>query len=355
MLENGDWKLSRELSYDHHEPVGQDTINESLLFKDRNETEKWLKQNRIPALGIGFINDGKIAEVQVFGRIETGGARAPLNTIWNVASLTKPVTALVALKLVNAGKLKLDEPLYKYWTDPDIAQDARRKKLTARIILSHQTGFPNWRWLAPSGKLAFDFEPGTKYQYSGEGYEYLRKALEGKFKKSLAQLAAELIFEPLGMKDTRYFWDSTVDERRFARWHSGTGKVYETYKNTSPNGADDLLTTVEDYSKFMLYVLNGAGLSPDLYHEMVSKQVSMKPNQYFGLGWSVDEQVDGTENALSHGGDDKGVHTIAFILPGSRRGLLIFTNCDNGVDVYIKIIQAYLGKAGQGIIDVETK
>lgn len=68
--------------------------------------------------------------------------------------------------------------------DPDIADNPYVKKLTTRIILSHQTGFPNWRGNNADGKLTFEFEPGTKYQYSGEGYEYLRKALEKKFKKS---------------------------------------------------------------------------------------------------------------------------------------------------------------------------
>ena len=150
----------------------------------------------MPVLGLGIIEDGKLKQIKVFGEIGKGQA-APYNTIFNVASLTKPVTAIVALKLVSLGKWNLDEPVYKYWTDPDIAHDPRNKKLTTRIILSHQTGFPNWRWLSDSKKLNFQFDPGTQYQYSGEGFEYLKKALEKKFHKSLPQLANELIFQPL--------------------------------------------------------------------------------------------------------------------------------------------------------------
>lgn len=353
LLENGSWKLSRVLSYNHQEPKNTD-IDENLLFKDRIETEKWLVKNRIPALGIGYIKDGKIQETKVYGVLEKGRP-APDNAIFNVASLTKPITALVALKLVNAGKWDLDEPIYQNWTDPDVANDPRSKKLTTRHILSHQTGFPNWRRENPDGKLSFQFDPGTKYQYSGEGFEYLRRALENKFHKTLDQLASELIFKPLGMNDTRFFWDKTMDSTRFAKWHNGDGVLYETDKTSIANGADDLLTTIEDYSKFMVYIMNGAGLNKDPYIQMISEQVRIKPRKYWGLSWWVDENVNNGENVLINGGDDKGVHTIAFILPKSKEGLVIFTNCDNGTDIYIPTLQHYLGKTGHEIIEIETK
>lgn len=355
LIENGTWKLSRALSYDHREKDDDSNhIDEKLLFKDKNETEKWLAKNRVPALGIGYIKDGKLQEIKVFGFLEKGKT-APQNAIWNVASLTKPVTAMVALKLADAGQWDLDGPIYRYWTDPDIAGDPKTKKLTTRHILSHQTGFPNWRYQNADGKLSFEFEPGTKYQYSGEGFEYLRKALENKFGKTLNRLADSLIFKPLGMKDTKYYWDKTVDEARFAKWHDGNGNLYQTYKNTTENGADDLLTTVEDYSKFMLHIVNGAGLSKELYNQMISNQVRIKSNKYWGLGWWVDENIGKGEHAIINGGDDKGVHTLAIMLPSSKQGLLIFTNCDNGTDIYIQTVLAYLGALGQGIIDVETK
>lgn len=139
-MENGVWKLRRSLSYDHQNVNTVGT--KSSIFDNDQEIEKWLKQNNVPTLGIGIINNGKLQQIKVFGELKKG-ITAPFNTIWNVASLTKPVTAIVALKLASSGKLDLDEPLYKYWTDPDIANDPNTKLLTARIILSHQTGFPN--------------------------------------------------------------------------------------------------------------------------------------------------------------------------------------------------------------------
>ncbi|WP_317046332.1 serine hydrolase [Flavobacterium sp. 103] len=243
LLENGEWKLSKSFSYEHIKKQLK-TANTSL-FDDDAGIEKWLQENKVPTLGLGIIENGKLEQIKVYGEI-TKGVSAPYNTIFNVASLTKPVTAMLALKLVSLGKWNLDEPLYNYWIDPEIANDPRNKKLTTRLILSHQTGFPNWRWMNEDKKLNFQFDPGTKYQYSGEGFEYLRKALEKKFQKSLQQLASELIFQPLKMYDTRYVWDKNIDPSRLAIGYDKDGNAYETVKNKTPNAADDLLTTIED-------------------------------------------------------------------------------------------------------------
>lgn len=305
-------------------------------------------------MGIGWIKEGKIQVTKVYGELEKG-KEATDSTLFNVASLTKPITALIALKLTNSGLWNLDEPLCKYWIDPDVVNDPRALKLTSRHVLSHQTGFANWRHNNIDGKLSFEFEPGSYYQYSGEGFEYLRKALEMKFNKSLDQLADELVFKPLKMENTHFYWDSTIDESRFAKWHRADGTIYKTYKNNSANAADDLITTIEDYCKFMVHIMDSAGLSEELYTQMISPQARVKPNKYFGLGWMVDENIGNGEIAINHGGDDKGVHTIAFILPNSKQGLVLFTNCDNGIDIYIQSILYYLGELGQGIINVETK
>lgn len=320
---------------------------------DDDQIQKLLSENKIPALGIGVIRDGKLKQVKVFGELKPGET-APFNTIFNVASLTKPVVAVLTLKLVSAGKWDLDEPLDRYWVDPDLKNDPRHKKLTTRLILSHRTGFSNWRWLNKSKKLEFGFEPGMKYQYSGEGLEYLRKALEKKFNKPIEKLADELIFKPLEMRDTRFFWDAGMNEARFAIGHDAKGNAYKIYKNTKANAADDLLTTVEDYGKFLVSVMNGDGLSKDIFNEMASHQVETKENKYFGLGWEIYDLGDG-EYALSHGGSDEGVKTLVFLLPKSKQGLMIFTNSDNGTNIYLTLIAEYLKGFGKQIIGIEMK
>ncbi len=351
LLENGVWKLTKSLSYDHQ--INMLDITKSSIFDNDTEIEKWLIENKVPTLGIGLIHGGKLQQIKVFGELKKG-ISAPYNTIFNVASLTKPITAIVTLKLVSLGKWSLDEPIFNYWIDQDIARDPNLKKLTTRHILSHQTGFTNWRGNNKDGKLHFEFEPGSKYQYSGEGFEYLRKALENKFHKTLDQLANELIFEPLQMNDSEFFWSKKTDESRFAVGYNNKAIAYETIKNKTANGADDLLTTIEDYGKFLVSVMNSEGLSKVVFDDMTANQVETKNRKYFGLGFEIYD-LDNEEIALSHGGADNGVQTIVFIFPKSKNGILIFTNVDDGYKVYEKLLTHYLGEKGKKIVEIETK
>ncbi|MGI9653529.1 serine hydrolase [Chryseobacterium sp. RLHN22] len=340
---DGNWIMSDILSYDHGTPNRNLTDNLEQLIKDNN----------IPTLGLGIIEDGKLKEIKVYGKLNDKSSAA-YNSLFNVASLTKPVTAMTVLRLVSLGKWNLDEPLDAYFIDEDIIKDVRHKKLTTRLILSHQTGFPNWRWMNKNNKLHFGFEPGTKYQYSGEGYEYLRKALENKFHKSLEELAKELIFQPLDMKDTSYIWDEKKYAERMVVGYDKTGTAYDAVKNKTPNAADDLITTVEDCGKFLTAVMSNTLLTTKVFDEMKTKQVETKKDKFFGLGFEIyDLGSDGI--ALSHGGSDKGVNTIVFLLPKSKRGLIIFTNVENGYKIYDPIVNHYLGNAGKKIIEIETK
>jgi CubicO group peptidase (beta-lactamase class C family) len=336
LLENGNWLLKEVLSFDHNEPSKSETTG---TFQ--TEMEKLLIKEKVPALGLGIIENGKLKNIQVFGNLD-GETPASYNSIFKVASLTKPITALVTLKLINAGKLSLDEPLDKYWKDPDLKNDQRTKKLTPRIILSHQTGFPNWRYLNENKTLTFTFEPGTKFQYSGEGFEYLRKALEKKFGKKLEELADDLIFKPLKMNDTHFWWDNLMDENRYVKNFDKDGKELETVKYYKANASANLLTTVEDYGNFLTYVLNGANLSTSLFEEMTKNQVKLKDNDYFGLGWQKLTGFTNDEFALIHTGKDPGVNTLAIIFPKSKNGYLIFTNGDNGGKVFEALLTKYM-------------
>ena len=335
--ENETWKLSEVLSYDHHDPKPQK--------QHINTVEQLLKENKVPALGLGIIENGKLTKVEVYGTLDKQ-TTAPYNTIFKVASLTKPIVALTALKLIDKGLLSIDEPLYKYWVDPDLKKDKRHKKLTPKLVLTHQTGFPNWRYMSESGQLAFQFEPGTKYQYSGEGFEYLRKAIEKKLGKRIEELAKELLFDPIGMTDTRFWWDSTMDKSRYAQNFASNGNVIPTEKYYEANAAANLLTTVEDYGRFLEYVINGAELSNKLYQEMLTPQSSVKKNEFFGLGWEILTGFSNDEFALLHTGKDPGVSTLAIMFPKSKHGYVIFLNGDNVEKIYEELLteRMYLGK-----------
>ena len=137
---------------------------------------------------------------------------------------------------------------------------------------------------------------------------YLQKALEKRFNKSITQLADSLLFKPLKLKDTRFSWDKNIDESRFAFWHDSKGNLYEpaTPKDRGVSAAGSLLTTIDDYSKLMIYVMNGANLSANIYNEMVKPQVNVKQHLAYGLGWEIVLDLPGNKYALEHGGSDMG-------------------------------------------------
>jgi CubicO group peptidase (beta-lactamase class C family) len=326
----------------------QDTALASLI----RDIPVWMAQNHVHCTGVGIIADGRIKFCRTFGELQQGRP-APDNTLFNIASQTKPVLAMLTLQLVKAGQWNLDEPLARYWIDPDIAQSPYLWKLTSRIVLSHQTGFPNWRTDDTSGKLKFRFEPGTNSGYSGEGYEYLRRALERKFHQPLNELLDSVLFKPLGMTDTRY-WGADLDTNRFAMWHDARGVKYATSIQTPVNGADDLITTIKDYCTLGIFVMNGAGLPDTLYADMVKKQGPGEEARYTGLGWGVVRGLPDGAYALQHGGSDIGVRTMAIFLPKLKAGIVVMTNGDNGMFVYDQIIRAAL-PLGKEITDIMNK
>ena len=166
--------------------------------------------------------------------------------------------------------------------------------------------------------------------------------MEQKFGKPLEQIAGPELLTPLGMKDTRFYWDGTLDEARFALPHDKDGHPIEHQWSKSALASDRLLTTVTDYGKFAVSVMKGAGLSRELFDEMVRPQVAVpKPggrSSSFGLGWEVFSDLSNGEYALIHSGGDPGIKTLVILLPKSRRGLVVFTNGENGMEVCIRIV-----------------
>jgi CubicO group peptidase (beta-lactamase class C family) len=162
----------------------------------------WLKEYDVPSVVVAWIEDGKLAWTAVYGE-QSPGVPASSKTIYNVASLTKPVSAETLLRLASSGKIELDEPLSAYWVDPDVEQNPWHKLLTTRLCLSHQTGFTNWRYQTKN-TLQFQWQPGTQTGYSGEGYNYVARFAEKKLGRSFEELAQQYVFDPIGMKDTSF-------------------------------------------------------------------------------------------------------------------------------------------------------
>jgi len=151
----------------------------------------------VHSVGVAYIEDGEIAFVRHYG-YQTWGFPANEQTLYNVTSLTKPVTAEIVMRLVEAGRLSLDAPLADYHVEKDVADDPRVAALTARVVMRHRTGFPNWRY-ETEGTLRFLRDPDTETGYSGEGYEWMMLAAEKAAGQDWEQLADTLLFEPAGM------------------------------------------------------------------------------------------------------------------------------------------------------------
>lgn len=353
ILENNEWKAKRILSFDH-EPVtnygNKFNANYGIkLFENDKNIEELLKKHNIPSISLGIIKNGELQQIRTFGSKKSG---QPISnsSIYKVASLTKPITAFVVLKLIDEGKWNLDEPVSKYFIEEDIKQHKYLNKLTTRHILSHQSGFPNWRYLTDSKKLRFQFEPGTKWQYSGEGFEYLRKAIEKKFNRPFEDIAQEKLFNPLGMNNTHFYWTDKIDESLYAVEHDENGEPIEYEKYIVTNASANLLTTVEDYSKFLKYILNGAGLSQKTYNEFLKVQANEKNGIDWSLGMQMLSDLPNNETAFMHTGGDYGTKTIALILKNSRQGLVLFSNSENGMVLWQKIISEYFGEIGEEIV-----
>lgn len=304
------------------------------------KTQSIVRDAAISGMAIVKVDDGKINWTHQLG-IRSEDQNIGSQTIFNAASLTKPVFAMLVLRLVAEGHLELDEPLAEYWIDPDIADDPRHKALTARIVLSHQTGLPNWRG---KNELSFLFSPGSRHEYSGEGFEYLRRAIEKKLGMNISDLTKKYVFDPAAMASSSMGSRSSHLDNIAKGFNENLAQIETGITQRSANAAANLMTTAEDYARFLIWVADGANLPENLYKEMSSPQsLHQDPAERFGLGWKLIPLESG--EALFHDGRERGVRTFAVIEPSGKEGLVILTNSSNGDLAYRTVSSAALSYA----------
>lgn len=176
--------------------------------------------------------------------------------------------------LMSQGRFSLDEPMAPIWFDPDIATDERRKLLTPRIALTHQTGFANWRSMT-KGRLSFQFTPGKAYGYSGEGFEYLSRFMQRRTHLSLDANAKNLVFDPLKMRSTAFVRQPWFDGR-VAVPADKAGKWLTPHFADRPISADLAYTTESDYGLLLPAVFLRRGLSPAIARERDKIQIDLR-------------------------------------------------------------------------------
>ena len=232
-----------------------------------------MKDGDVPGLSIALVRGGALVWHRGFG-VKNAKTLEPVTeeTVFEAASLGKPVFAYAVMKLVDARKLDLDTPLNHYLPgNYEVGADPRLDRMTARRVLSHTTGLPNWR----SGALTIHFNPGERFSYSGEGYVYLSRVVERITGETINAFMTRTVFEPLGMKSSSYEWRDSYTASKTS-YHNTRGEPI-TRNNASPgNVAATLHTTALDYGRFLVAMLNGVGLTGIAADLMLTPAVSVR-------------------------------------------------------------------------------
>lgn len=309
---------------------------------------------KLPGLSIAFINNGKIVYSNEFGFADIENqVKVKSNTIFEAASMSKTTFAYFVLKLVDKGFLNLDTPLYTYLENKDLEYDERYKLITARMVLSHTTGMPNWReWdLADSslhikkGDLYLKFTPGTGFSYSGEAYQYLVDVvahLLGKTQQELDEVFYNEVCKPLKMKHAYYWWNDYIKEHRATGYRqendNGINVKKDVKKFEEFGAAGTLRVNAIDYARFMIGLMNEKGLSEEMADEMFKEQSKVPDwddTDYWGLGIGMKKTDYGVRYMHSgHNGD----FTAYFIMyKNTKSGFVFLTNCNRAGDLYDKL------------------
>ena len=325
----------------------------------------------VPGFAVGVMRDGRLIWERYQGVMEAGTKRpVHAQTLFPAASLGKPVFAYAALRLAEQGRLDLDRPLKAYVPDHAPA-DPRGDKITARHVLSHSSGLRNWRNAADQ-LLVPEFDPGTRFQYSGEGFYYLQRAVEQIAGCAIQAFMEEAVFQRLEMSSSSYAWRPDTDERLWLGHNRGvvsrgsrdfalrlfayaekqrkpmSAFTHEDLVNAigalqpappplpnffPTNVAASLMTTLQDYARFVGRILapgRAPGeLSAAMRGQMLAPAVRINHALAWGLGWGI-ETMSGSEY-LWHWGDNGTFKNFVLAHLPSRSAIIVFTNAAQGM------------------------
>ncbi|MFT3676081.1 MAG: serine hydrolase [Chitinophagaceae bacterium] len=310
-----------------------------------------MERDRIPGMSIAWINKGTIEWMANYG-VANAGQNNPVtdSTLFEAASLSKVVTAYAALKLVEIGSLDLDKPLNTYLgNNYDAGSDQRINQITARMVLSHSAGFPNWRSQSDT-ILPIFFNPGERFNYSGEGFVYLARVMEKITGMSYTEVIAKTVFAPLGMKQSSMVFLPALKER-YAWRHSWVGKPSGLADYPGANAAASLRTTARDYAVFLAAVLTGKGLKTETHQEMLHEQIRVDKSQpalAWGLGIGL--ELNRKKQYGWHWGDQGDAK--AFFMADIKTGnaLVYFTNSANGLSIAPDLVAIAFGNGEHDIL-----
>jgi CubicO group peptidase (beta-lactamase class C family) len=314
-----------------------------------------MKEGDVPGMSIVLIRDSKISWHRGFG-VKNADTHEPVNdsTVFEAASLSKPVFAYAVLKLIDSGKLELDKPLSTYLSEPYVQNDERAKLITTRMVLDHTTGFQNE--VTPGRPLKTYFTPGERFSYSGEGFLYLQKVVENITGEPFEAFMKRMVFDPLGMTSSSFVWQDKYETLK-ANGHKPSGVVVPIRKPTVARSYSGLHTTSLEYAKFVIAVMNGTGLRRETSEQLLKEQVGLDETCFsciersperlsqtlsWGLGWALERSKSGV--AIWHWGDNNGeFQSFVMAYPKERVAIVIFTNSGNGLSIIPTIVSQITG------------
>ena len=329
---------------------------------------KLMQSAEVPGVGVAILNDGKVVFEKAYG-VRDREKNLPLtpDSVMTAASLTKAAFAYLVMQLVQQGRFDLDKPVYQYLPKPlpdypdynDLKNDERYKRITARMLLSHSSGFPNWRAFEPDHTLRIHFEPGTHFAYSGEGIILLQLVVETITAKNLEDLMREMVFRPLGMNRTSMVWQPQF-ESDFANGYDEYGRSLGPQRRQKPDAAGSMQTTLHDYSLFVAAVMSGKGLSKKTREEMLRAQIRIRTEHEFptiqnvsttttendsihlsyGLGWGLYWTPYG--EAFFKEGHDVAWRNYVVGFLKKKIGMVIMSNSANGEGIYKALLETLL-------------
>lgn len=294
--------------------------------------ETYCDYYRIPGVSLAILKDGKLFYHKTYGVSNNmTGEKVNDNTLFEAASVTKPVFAFAVERLAERGVINLDRPLYEYLPYKDIEYDERYKLMTARHVLTHRTGFPNWRWMNKDGKLDLKFTPGTAYSYSGEGFEYLKLVIEKITGKKVEQVLQEEVIEPIGLYHT--FFSKNDSLQQLAAYGHYDNMPTKKDLPDSPGMAYSMYTEAKIFTRFMLYLLEQKGLKPATYDTILSKHSTYtfdneahKPKVPTYMGMSLEIRETPFGKTFGHGGNNGDFKCRFEVYKDQKMGYVIFTN-----------------------------
>jgi len=325
-----------------------------------------MRAAEVTGASITIINDQTIAYQKAYGvRDKEKNLPLTLDSVMTAASFSKVAFAYLVMQLVDEETIDLDKPVYQYLPKPlpeypnyaDLANDPRYQKITARMLLSHTSGFANLRAYEPDRKLKIHFDPGSRYAYSGEGIELLQFVVETITGKSLTALMQRRVFEYSGMFRTSMIWqDAFLSD--YANGYDEYGRSLGAQQRKTPDAAGSMLTTPRDFARFMLAVMDHRSLSARTAAMMFTPQIQIFSKHQFptledartdankaihlsyGLGWGLYSSPYGP--AFFKEGHDEGWRNYTVCFPQTGSGIVIMTNSSNGEGIFKELLETLL-------------